>query len=102
MSNSKYQIFDDFLDDPDEVLEFSNYYTAKQYAEYNKSESITFTPRTTSYVRTGVNKINMFDVKAPTTFYKHLLEQTYLHPCHTLIKHTFSCHLSRIPFSPEI
>ena len=43
MSNSKYQIFDDFLDDPDEVLEFSkssNYYTAKQYAEYNKSESI--------------------------------------------------------------
>ena len=42
MSNSKYQIFDDFLDD-DEVLEFSkssNYYTAKQYAEYNKSESI--------------------------------------------------------------
>ena len=52
VSKSKYQVFENFLDDPDEVLEFSkssNYYTAKQYAEYNKSESIGKWPGPVSY-----------------------------------------------------
>ena len=90
VSKSKYQVFENFLDDPDEVLQFSkssNYYTAKQYAEYNKSESIGKWPglRTKNLMfelPEVVNKIqNMFDVKVGwITFYKHLLEQNISAP----------------------
>ena len=42
MSNSKYQIFDNFLEDPDEVLEYAStcqYFTAEEYLKINKLES---------------------------------------------------------------
>ena len=43
VSNSKYQIFDNFLEDPDEVLEYANtcqYFTAEEYQKIDPLESI--------------------------------------------------------------
>ena len=43
MSNSKYQVFDNFLDDPDEVLEYANtcqYFTAEEYQKIDPLESV--------------------------------------------------------------
>ena len=43
MSNSKYQIFDNFLEDPDEVLEYAStcqYFTAEEYQKIDPLESV--------------------------------------------------------------
>ena len=90
VSNSKYQIFDNFLEDPDEVLEYANtcqYFTAEEYQKIDPLESIGNWPGLRSNdlqlefpdITHKLNK--MFNVKVGwMTFYQHLLSQNLGNP----------------------
>ena len=85
MSNSKYQIFDNFLEDPDEVLEYAStcqYFTAEEYKKINKLESKGNWPGLRSNdlkleFPDIVNQLNnQFNIKVGwLTFYQHLVSQ---------------------------
>ena len=85
MSNSKYQIFDNFLEDPDEVLEYAStcqYFTGKEYQKINKLESKGNWPGLRSRdlkleFPDIVNQLNtQFNIKVGwLTFYQHLVSQ---------------------------
>ena len=85
MSNSKYQVFDNFLEDPDEVLEYANtcqYFTAEEYQKIDPLESVGNWPGLRSNdlqlefpdITHKLNK--MFNVRVGwMTFYQHLVSQ---------------------------
>ena len=85
VSNSKYQVFDNFLEDPDEVLEYANtcqYFTAEEYKKIDTLESKGYWPGLRSNdlqlefpdITHKLNK--MFNVRVGwLTFYQHLVSQ---------------------------
>jgi hypothetical protein len=85
VSNSKYQIFDNFLEDPDEVLEYAStcqYFTAEEYKKIDILESKGNWPGLRSNdlklefpdITTQLN--NQFNIKIGwITFYQHLVSQ---------------------------
>ena len=90
MSNSKYQIFDNFLEDPDEVLEYAStcqYFTAEEYQKIDPLESVGNWPGLRSNdlqlefpdITHKLNK--MFNVRVGwLTFYQHLVSQNLGEP----------------------
>lgn len=101
MSNSKYQVFDNFLDDPDEVLEYANtcrYFTAEEYQKIDPLESVGNWPGLRSNdlqlefpdITHKLNK--MFNVRVGwLTFYQHLVSQNIGKPTpHTDVRWDFS------------
>ena len=101
VSNSKYQIFDNFLEDPDEVLEYANtcqYFTAEEYQKIDPLESIGNWPGLRSNdlqlefpdITHKLNK--MFNVRVGwMTFYQHLVSQNIGKPTpHTDVRWDFS------------
>ena len=101
VSNSKYQIFDNFLEDPDEVLEYANtcqYFTAEEYQKIDPLESIGNWPGLRSNdlqlefpdITHKLNK--MFNVRVGwLTFYQHLVSQNIGKPTpHTDVRRDFS------------
>ncbi len=101
MSNSKYQVFDNFLDDPDEVLEYANtcqYFTAEEYRKIDRLESVGNWPGLRSNdlkleFPDIVNQLNTkFNIKVGwLTFYQHLVSQNISKPKpHTDVRWDFS------------
>ena len=101
MSNSKYQVFDNFLEDPDEVLEYSStcqYFTAEEYQKIDPLESVGNWPGLRSNdlqlefpdITHKLNK--MFNVRVGwLTFYQHLVSQNIGKPTpHTDVRWDFS------------
>ena len=101
MSNSKYQIFDNFLEDPDEVLEYAStcqYFTAEEYQKIDPLESVGNWPGLRSNdlqlefpdITHKLNK--MFNVRVGwLTFYQHLVSQNIGKPTpHTDVRWDFS------------
>ena len=101
MSNSKYQIFDNFLEDPDEVLEYAStcqYFTAEEYQKIDPLESVGKWPGLRSNdlqlefpdITHKLNK--MFNVRVGwLTFYQHLVSQNIGKPTpHTDVRWDFS------------
>ena len=101
VSKSKYQIFDNFLEDPDEVLEYANtcqYFTAEEYQKIDPLESIGNWPGLRSNdlqlefpdITHKLNK--MFNVRVGwMTFYQHLVSQNIGKPTpHTDVRWDFS------------
>jgi len=101
VSNSKYQVFDNFLDDPDEVLEYANtcqYFTAEEYQKIDPLESVGNWPGLRSNdlqlefpdITHKLNK--MFNVRVGwLTFYQHLVSQNIGKPTpHTDVRWDFS------------
>ena len=101
MSNSKYQIFDNFLEDPDEVLEYAStcqYFTAEEYQKIDPLESVGKWPGLRSNdlqlefpdITHKLNK--MFNVRVGwLTFYQHLVSQNIGKPIpHTDVRWDFS------------
>ena len=101
MSNSKYQIFDNFLEDPDEVLEYAStcqYFTAEEYQKIDPRESVGNWPGLRSNdlqlefpdITHKLNK--MFNVRVGwLTFYQHLVSQNIGKPTpHTDVRWDFS------------
>ena len=98
MLNSKYQIFDNFLEDPDEVLEYAStcqYFTAEEYQKIDPLESVGNWPGLRSNdlqlefpdITHKLNK--MFNVRVGwLTFYQHLVSQNIGKPTpHTDVVH---------------
>ena len=101
MSNSKYQIFDNFLEDPDEVLEYAStcqYFTAEEYQKIDPLESVGNWPGLRSNDLQSefpdiTHKLNkMFNVRVGwLTFYQHLVSQNIGKPTpHTDVRWDFS------------
>ena len=101
MSNSKYQVFDNFLEDPDEVLEYAStcqYFTAEEYQKIDPLESVGNWPGLRSNdlqlefpdITHKLNK--MFNVRVGwLTFYQHLVSQNIGKPTpHTDVRWDFS------------
>lgn len=101
VSNSKYQVFDNFLEDPDEVLEYANtcqYFTAEEYKKIDPLESVGNWPGLRSNdlqlefpdITHKLNK--MFNVRVGwLTFYQHLVSQNIGKPTpHTDVRWDFS------------
>jgi len=101
VSNSKYQIFDNFLEDPDEVLEYAStcqYFTAEEYQKIDPLESVGKWPGLRSNdlqlefpdITHKLNK--MFNVRVGwLTFYQHLVSQNIGKPTpHTDVRWDFS------------
>ena len=94
MSNSKYQIFDNFLDDPDEVVAYAKtcqHFTSEEYGEIDKLSGLWESKGNWPGLRSNnlildfpdiANKINkQFNVKVGwMTFYQHLLSQNLGNP----------------------